>query len=101
MVVGLAAGIALAASRGSSTASGGNTAGTAAGTDPTALVGTLTGVSSDTAGTVGKGSATGLPKPIDADDLTADGKPLVLYVGAEYCPFCAAQRWAMVQALSR
>ncbi len=29
------------------------------------------------------------------------GKPEFLYMGAEYCPFCAAQRWAMVVALSR
>ena len=29
------------------------------------------------------------------------GKPEFLYVGAEWCPFCAAQRWAMVVALSR
>ena len=29
------------------------------------------------------------------------GKPELLYIGAEYCPFCAAQRWAMVAALSR
>jgi hypothetical protein len=33
--------------------------------------------------------------------LTSGGKPEVLYLGAEYCPFCAAQRWAMVSALSR
>jgi hypothetical protein len=33
--------------------------------------------------------------------LTSGGKPEVLYEGAEYCPFCAAQRWAMVNALSR
>ncbi|HEX4244152.1 MAG TPA: DUF929 family protein [Acidimicrobiales bacterium] len=33
--------------------------------------------------------------------LTASGKPEVLYVGAEYCDFCAAQRWALVVALSR
>jgi hypothetical protein len=33
--------------------------------------------------------------------LTSGGKPEVLYIGAEYCPFCAAQRWAMVNALSR
>ena len=33
--------------------------------------------------------------------LTSGGKPEVLYLGAEYCPFCAAQRWAMVNALSR
>jgi hypothetical protein len=25
----------------------------------------------------------------------------MLYIGAEYCPFCAAERWAMAQALSR
>jgi hypothetical protein len=27
--------------------------------------------------------------------------PEVLYVGAEYCPFCAAQRWTTIIALSR
>jgi hypothetical protein len=31
----------------------------------------------------------------------ADGKPEVLYVGAEFCPYCAAERWALVEALSR
>ena len=41
------------------------------------------------------------PTRIDAPPLTADGKPQVLYVGAEYCPFCAAQRWPVVVALSR
>jgi thiol-disulfide isomerase/thioredoxin len=29
------------------------------------------------------------------------GKPEFFYFGAEYCPYCAAQRWAMVVALSR
>jgi hypothetical protein len=33
--------------------------------------------------------------------LTANGKPQVFYDGAEYCPFCAATRWAMVVSLSR
>ena len=36
-----------------------------------------------------------------APPLTSDGKPLVVYIGAEYCPFCAAERWPMVVALSR
>jgi Domain of unknown function (DUF929) len=31
----------------------------------------------------------------------ADDKPLITYVGAEYCPFCAAERWALAVALSR
>jgi thiol-disulfide isomerase/thioredoxin len=29
------------------------------------------------------------------------GKPEFFYFGAEYCPYCAAQRWAVVVALSR
>ena len=33
--------------------------------------------------------------------LMSNGKPEVLYVGAEYCPYCATERWAMVVALSR
>ena len=33
--------------------------------------------------------------------LYAAGKPEVLFVGAEYCPFCAAERWPLVLALSR
>ena len=50
---------------------------------------------------IGAGDAKTLPRPIQAPALTADGKPRVLYVGAEYCPYCAAQRWAMAVALSR
>jgi hypothetical protein len=33
--------------------------------------------------------------------LRAGGKPEVLFVGAEYCPFCAAERWPLIVALSR
>ena len=36
-----------------------------------------------------------------APALTTGGKPEVLYMGAEYCPFCATERWAMLNALSR
>jgi Domain of unknown function (DUF929) len=32
--------------------------------------------------------------------LGPTGKPQFLYIGADYCPFCAAQRWAIVVALS-
>ena len=31
----------------------------------------------------------------------SDGKALITYVGAEYCPYCAAERWALAVALSR
>ena len=34
--------------------------------------------------------------------LTLNGKsPAMLYYGAEYCPYCAAERWALTAALSR
>jgi hypothetical protein len=38
---------------------------------------------------------TGQPK------LTENGKAEVLYMGAEYCPYCAAERWPLAVALSR
>jgi hypothetical protein len=33
--------------------------------------------------------------------LTAGGRPEVLYVGAEFCPFCGSERWPLIVALSR
>ena len=36
-----------------------------------------------------------------APELTSGGKPLVFYTGAEYCPYCAAERWAITAALAR
>ncbi len=34
--------------------------------------------------------------------MTLNGKsPAMLYYGAEYCPYCAAERWAMATALAR
>ncbi|MHB8219668.1 MAG: DUF929 family protein [Acidimicrobiales bacterium] len=33
--------------------------------------------------------------------LVVDGKPGILFMGDEWCPFCAAERWAIVAALSR
>jgi hypothetical protein len=50
---------------------------------------------------VGTGTVTALPKPVSGPALSADGKPRMLYVGADYCPFCAAERWPIVVALAR
>jgi hypothetical protein len=59
-------------------------------------------VPSDVLNQIGLGKVDTLPKAITGQPaLTAGGKPLVVYVGAEYCPYCAAQRWGMVVALSR
>ena len=38
---------------------------------------------------------------VNGKALTSAGKPEILYIGAEYCPFCGAQRWAMIVSLSR
>ena len=57
---------------------------------------------SSTFETVGQGTANNLIKPVSGTAATgATGKPLVLYIGAEYCPYCAAQRWPLIMALSR
>jgi hypothetical protein len=40
-------------------------------------------------------------KPIGGKPLTSGSKPEMLYIGAEYCPLCAATRWSMAVALSR
>ena len=52
--------------------------------------------------TIGQGSANNLIQPVTGSTATgATGKPLLLYIGAEYCPYCAAQRWPLIIALSR
>jgi hypothetical protein len=65
------------------------------------VVETVTSVPPAVLDEVGAGTAQSAPRRIDAPALTADGKPRVLYVGAEFCPFCAAERWPVVVALSR
>lgn len=39
--------------------------------------------------------------PVSGAPLSADGKPEVLYIGAEFCPVCAAERWPLLVALSQ
>ena len=67
------------------------------------VVSNVTSVPASTLDAVGdgSGSVTAKPQTISGSALTANGKPEVLYIGAEYCPFCAAERWAMIVALSR
>src|SRR4029077_15613082 len=51
---------------------------------------------------VGTGSANNLIKKVSGTALTGpNGHPEVFYMGAEYCPYCAAERWPMIVALSR
>ena len=69
----------------------------------TAVVDKVTSVPASTLDTVGAGGFTGKVQTITGSPtaLTANGKPEMLYIGAEYCPYCAATRWAMIVALSR
>lgn len=83
--------------------SGGSSGSPSTGTAQPAVVSAVTSVPSATTDSVGKGTAN--PKMLvplsGAPALASGGKPEVLYMGAEYCPFCATERWAMLNALSR
>ena len=67
-----------------------------------ALFNNLTSVSFSTLSAVGRG-ASAVTAPISITDaaLTNNGKPEILYIGAEFCPYCAAERWSLVVALSK
>jgi len=50
---------------------------------------------------VGIGVVSGPPTAVSANALMLNGKPEVLYIGADYCPYCAVTRWPLVLALMR
>ena len=59
-------------------------------------------VPASTLAAVGIGtSSTQALKTVTGPALTSGGKPEMLYIGAEWCPYCAAERWAMAVALER
>jgi hypothetical protein len=68
---------------------------------PASLIAKVTSVPASVYAQVGTGTAAAMPKAIAAPALTRGGKPEILYIGAEYCPYCATERWPMVLALSR
>ena len=55
----------------------------------------------DAVGVTVPGADLTAPQVVDDPALTSAGTPEVLFVGAEYCPFCAAERWPLIVALSR
>ncbi len=68
---------------------------------PASVVHNVSTVPASTFNTIGAVSGIGGLSRIGGTPLRVGGKPLVLYMGAEYCPFCAAERWPLVTALSR
>jgi hypothetical protein len=67
------------------------------------VLGKITSVPASVRETIGAGDAlsTGVPQTIQGTSLTANGKPTLLFIGAEFCPYCAAERWALIESLSR
>ena len=81
-----------------------STAAPVAATADTGVASALASVPASTLNAAGTGSGAATPlRPIAGHQplLTSGGQPEVFYVGAEYCPFCAAERWPLTVALSR
>ncbi|MDG6939139.1 MAG: DUF929 family protein [Nitrososphaerota archaeon] len=98
VVVGLVAYLIVAQSTGSQNALPASLVSTPV---PGSLYGLLSGVSYSTLNTVGVPAGTTLPIQVSGSPLSQGGKPEVLYIGAEFCPYCAAERWSLIVALSK
>lgn len=68
---------------------------------PSELYQNLSGVSFTTLSSIGSGQGVTPPQSVSGSPMTVGGKPEVLYIGAEFCPYCAAERWSLVVALSK
>jgi hypothetical protein len=76
--------------------------GSAGGSTPSSVISVLTSVPVSATDAVGDGgSQVTAPQSLPGPLLTARGKPELLYIGAEYCPYCGTERWSMIVALSR
>ena len=69
---------------------------------PTALVRQVTTVPATTLAQMSPGQAATLLQKVKTPGpvLTLEGKPAIVFVSEESCPFCAAERWALTVALS-
>jgi hypothetical protein len=100
VIVAVAAMFGVAQLTGSSGSSGSSSPAVAA-ADGTAIARMLIETPQDIVSSVGLDAVQSLPKAVQGPPLTSNGKPEILYLGADYCPFCAAERWPLVLALSR
>ena len=82
------------------TLTGASRAGYQTGPAPAEVVAAVTGMPLAQQVAASRTTQTVAPTAIHGPALTLGGKPEVVYIGAEYCPFCAAERWAVVAALS-
>jgi hypothetical protein len=81
---------------------GGTNTGTSTALSPT-VANILLNPSPTVIQTVGSGSQPGEMTKLPGDTVLTGtgGKPMVVYVGAEYCPFCAAERWSIIYWLAQ
>lgn len=70
---------------------------------PASTMNLVSGVSFTTLNAIGGGgNGVSSPSSITASSpLTSGGKPEILYIGGEYCPYCAVERWSLAVALSK
>jgi len=74
---------------------------------PASVASQVTGVPAATLDRVGRGTVPSFTQgkapfaPGSGPPVIKAGKPEMLYIGAEFCPYCAAMRWSMAVALSR
>jgi hypothetical protein len=69
---------------------------------PQKLINQITSIPDTIFNQVGNGKSTVKATLIPGKPyLSANGLPQILYMGAEYCPYCATERWPMIIALSK
>jgi len=87
---------------GSGSGAGGDQASPPAGTPvPAATLAKLQSIPLSTLTAAPTSGVVTSPQSVNGQALTADGKAQMLFIGAEFCPHCAAERWPLYIALSK
>jgi len=70
---------------------------------PSGVLGQATSVPASVLNAIGPGSAfsSDMISSVHATPLIDQGKPEVLFIGADFCPFCGGDQWSLIVALSR
>jgi DNA-directed RNA polymerase specialized sigma24 family protein len=93
--------VAVLTTSGDSSSSSSVKAGAVGLSDPAAVQRALDGVPSSVYGSVGADPSAHRVVQTGYPALSLYGKPEVLFIGEEWCPFCAGERWPLALALSR
>ena len=58
-------------------------------------------VPSSVSNKIGAGAVSNPPFKVNSSVLYNGTKPMIVYIGADYCPYCAITRWGLIVALQR